>query len=96
MLWEIAVIAAHYFIPGNAVIMFILKGKIIEDKTLNWVLIIPLSILISIAINGILALFLGNPTIGAYNVSITTPTLLGIGALFYILYFIRVKLIENR
>ncbi len=96
MLWEVAVIAAHYFIPGNAIIMFAFKGKIIEDRALNIAFIIPLSVLISIAINGLLALFLGNPAVGAYDITITTPTLLGIGGIFYGLYFTRVRLIEKR
>jgi len=76
--------------------MFILKGKIVEDKTLNAALIVPLSVLISIAINGLLALFLGNPAVGAYDITFTTPILLVIGGIFYGLYFMRVRLIEKR
>jgi len=87
------VILAHYFLPGNALIMLLLGGRIVEDRIINAFTVILLSIIVSIAINAIMALALGNPIIASYDIRITTPALIVVSVLMYIGYIIRVKVL---
>jgi len=87
------VILAHYFLPGNALIMLLLGGRIVEDRVVNAITVILLSIIVSIAINAVMALALGNPIIASYDIRVTTPTLLAVSVLMYLGHIIRVKVL---
>ena len=90
-IFAIVVILSHYFLPGNALILSLFKGKLLDDKFLNVLTVILTSIILSLAINAVLALALGNPRVGLYNIRITTLILLIMSLVLYSAYFIRVK-----